>query len=115
MKNGIMRDIGTRIRQLRQKNGLTIEETAHLAGVHPNYLGDAERGNKNFSIATLAKLAQALDVPISGIFSGKTAANPPNAAPVDRLVSLFKNASPEGRDFIIQAAQFAVRTKAKAA
>jgi len=49
MKNDIRLEIGMRIRQLRQENGLTIEATAHLAGIHPNYLGEAERGKKNLN------------------------------------------------------------------
>lgn len=111
MKNDIRGEIGTRIRQLRQENGLTIEETAHLAGVHPNYLGDAERGKKNFSITTLERIAKVLEIPISDMFSGRTPAKPAKSALMDRLVSLFKNASPEEQDFIVQTAKFIIRNK----
>jgi len=114
MKNDIKSDIGIRIRQLRQKNGLTIEETAHLAGVHPNYLGDAERGKKNFSITTLEKLAKALGAPVSGMLSGRMEPHSAKSAPVDRLVSLFRNASPEEQNFIIQTAKFIIRNKKRA-
>lgn len=100
-----------RIRQLRQQKGLTIEETAHLAGVHPNYLGDAERGKKNFSLKTLEKLAKALAVPVSNIFSGKIANSATKSAPVDRLISLFKTASPEEQEFLVQTAKFIIRNK----
>jgi len=114
MKNDIRFDIGARIRQLRQKKGLTIEETAHLAGVHPNYLGDAERGKKNFSITTLEKIAKVLGVPVSGMLSGGIEANSVKSAPVDRLVSLFKNASPGEQNFIIQTAKFIIHNKKQA-
>ena len=112
MKDHITRSIGTRIRQLRQKAGLTIEETAHLAGVHPNYLGDAERGRKNFSIGTLEKLAKVLGVPVSDIFSEKCEGQAAKPAPIDpRLIALFKSASTEERDFIIQTASFIIRNR----
>ncbi len=111
MKNDIRGEIGARIRQLRQENGLTIEETAHLAGVHPNYLGDAERGKKNFSIITLEKIAKVLEIPVSGMFSGKTTPKSSQSAPVDRIVSLFKNASPEEQNFIVHTAKFIIRNK----
>lgn len=115
MKNLITKDIGLRIRQLRQKNGLTIEEAAHLAGVHPNYLGDAERGKKNFSITTLDKLAKVLCVPISEIFSGKAGTHTEKSSPVDpRLAALFKRASPDERDFIIRTASFITRNRSRA-
>lgn len=109
MKNDIKSDIGNRIRQLRQKNGLTIEETAHLAGVHPNYLGDAERGKKNFSITTIEKLAKVLGVPVSGMLSGRIESHSAKSAPVDRLVSLFRNATPEEQNFIVHTAKFIIR------
>lgn len=111
MKNDIRGEIGAKIRQIRQENGLTIEETAHLAGVHPNYLGDAERGKKNFSITTLERIAKVLKIPISDMFSEKTPAKPAKSALVDRLVSLFKNASPEEQDFIVQTAKFIISNK----
>lgn len=115
MKTFITRDIGLRIRELRKKNGLTIEEAAHLAGVHPNYLGDAERGKKNFSITTLEKLAKVLCVPISEIFSGKAQAHAEKPSAIDpRLVALFNNASQEERDFIIHTASFITRNRSRA-
>jgi len=114
MKNDIRFDIGARIRQLRQKKGLTIEETAHLAGVHPNYLGDAERGKKNFSITTLEKIAKVLGVPVSGMLSGRIETHTVKSAPADKLVSLFKNASPYEQNFIIQTAKFIIRDKKQA-
>ncbi len=115
MKNDIMSDIGARIRQLRVKNGLTLEEAAELAGVHPNYLGDAERGKKNFSITTLEKLAKVLGVPVAAMLSGRKEPSSAKAAPVDRLVSLFRNASPEEQNFIIQTAKFIIRNKKQTA
>ncbi len=115
MKNLITKDIGLRIRELRKKNGLTIEEAAHMAGVHPNYLGDAERGKKNFSITTLEKLARVLSVSISEIFSRKAPARTEKPSPVDpRLVALFKSATQEERDFIIHTASFITRNRFRA-
>ena len=89
MKSDIKLEIGMRIRQLRQKKGLTIEETAHSAGVHPNYLGEAERGKKNFSITTLEKIAKALGAPVSELFSGKIANYTAKSSPDSRLASLW--------------------------
>mgnify|MGYP001558474840 CR=1 FL=1 len=103
--------IGMRIRQLRRENGLTIEEAAHSAGVHPNYLGEAERGKKNFSITTIEKIARALGVPVSEIFSGKIANYAVKPGPASRLAALCKDASPAEQDFIIKTAKFIIRNK----
>ncbi|MBI4657137.1 MAG: helix-turn-helix transcriptional regulator [Elusimicrobia bacterium] len=111
MKNDIKIEIGMRIRQIRKKKGLTIEETAHLAGVHPNYLGEAERGKKNFSIITIEKIAKALEAPVSKIFSGKTINYTVKHKQDNRLSSLMRNASPEERAFLIKTAKFVIRRK----
>mgnify|MGYP001590633421 CR=1 FL=1 len=111
MKSNIKTEIGMRIRTLRQEKGLTIEELAHSAGVHPNYLGEAERGKKNFSITTLEKLAKALEAPVSELFSGKIANFTEKSRPAGRLASLCKDASPEEQEFIIKTAKFILRRK----
>lgn len=111
MKNDIKIEIGMRIRLLRQKKGLTIEETAHSAGVHPNYLGEAERGKKNFSIITLEKIAKALGAPVAELFSGRTANYAARPASDNRFMSLYKDASPEERDFLIKTAKFIIYGK----
>lgn len=108
MKNNILAELGIRIRQLRQEKGLTIEETAHLAGVHPNYLGDVERGKNNLSIATLEKVAKVLEVQIFEIFSGKPTRTPTKSASENQLLSLFRNASPKEQSFIVNTAKFII-------
>jgi len=54
--------IGRRIRELRKARGLTIERLAELAHIGEKYLGDIERGKENPTVATIEKLARALEV-----------------------------------------------------
>jgi transcriptional regulator with XRE-family HTH domain len=54
--------LGRNIRVLRLKRGWTLEELAFRSGVHANYLGDAERGRRNLSLASLNKIARGLGV-----------------------------------------------------
>lgn len=68
MKENLKTLVGRKIRQLRVEKGLTIEELAFRAGVHPNYLGDIERGKRNPSIINLEKIANALRKPPGKIF-----------------------------------------------
>ncbi len=52
--------VGKHIRKLRHAKGLTLEELAFRAQMHPNYLGDIERGKRNLSLANLKRVADGL-------------------------------------------------------
>ena len=60
--------IGKRIRGFRQRQGLSQEALAERCGLHATYIGQVERGEKNVTVESLAKIAAALDVPLSRIF-----------------------------------------------
>lgn len=57
--------IGRKLRQFRQKKGYSQETLADRAGLHPTYIGQVERGEKNITVETLAKITTALGIPIS--------------------------------------------------
>jgi transcriptional regulator with XRE-family HTH domain len=54
--------VGERIRNLRKEQGLSQEELGAKAELHYTYVGAVERGEKNCSITTLARIAQGLNV-----------------------------------------------------
>ena len=66
----INKQLGYRIRYLRQNKGLSIEALALEAEVNRNYLGDLERGMRNPTVVVLNKIAKALDVDLSTLFEG---------------------------------------------
>ena len=59
------RALGKAVRTLREAHDLTQESLADLAGMSANYIGDAERGERNISVRALWLLADGLDVPAS--------------------------------------------------
>jgi len=61
--------LGRRIRDLRKIKGWSQEELAHRAGLHWTYVGQVERGKRNIAIVNIAKLANALNVNLSEMFS----------------------------------------------
>ncbi|WP_053217232.1 helix-turn-helix domain-containing protein [Virgibacillus senegalensis] len=71
----ITKVIGERIRVLRKHQELSQEELAHLAELHPTYIGQLERGEKNPTIHTIHKITMALEVPISQLFHLAEAVN----------------------------------------
>ena len=66
----INKQLGYRIRYLRQNKGLSIEALALEAEINRNYLGDLERGMRNPTVVVLNKIAKALDVDLSTLFEG---------------------------------------------
>ena len=66
----INKQLGYRIRYLRQNKGLSIEALALEAEINRNYLGDLERGMRNPTVVVLNKIAKALDVDLSVLFEG---------------------------------------------
>jgi transcriptional regulator with XRE-family HTH domain len=66
--HNLQRSLGRRIRELRSKHGWTQEQFAGFCGVHRTYLGHVERGEKNVSLSTVSRLANALGVRIPALF-----------------------------------------------
>jgi len=55
---------GEHLRELRAAAGLSQEALAEKAGVHRNYIGHLERGEKTASLDVLVRLANAFDMPV---------------------------------------------------
>lgn len=66
--SNIAKVIGQRIRNYRTKKKLSQERLAELCGCHPTYIGQLERGEKNATIESVEKIANALDISLSKLF-----------------------------------------------
>lgn len=60
--------VGHRLRLRRQELGYSQEMTAEKAGLHPTYIGQVERGEKNATIESIEKICTALDFPLEDLF-----------------------------------------------
>lgn len=65
----ILIKFGERVRELRKKKGLSQEQLAYEADLHRTYIGMIERAEKNITLINIEKIAIALDVSISELFS----------------------------------------------
>jgi len=61
--------LGTRIRALRQSRRLTLRAVADRAGVTESFLSQVERDVTSPSIATVGRIARALDISIAQLFA----------------------------------------------
>ena len=66
----IPQSFGKRVRSLRISRGLTQETLARKANLHRTYIGMVERGEKNVTLLSMAKLAVALGVNLSNLVRG---------------------------------------------
>jgi transcriptional regulator with XRE-family HTH domain len=55
-------EIGIRLRNYRKAAHLTQEKVAFRAGLHPTYIGQLERGEKNATIDSIDKIIRALNI-----------------------------------------------------
>ena len=69
MRNAVLKGYGLNVRRIRLKLGLTQEKLAEISGLHTNYIGGIERGERNVSIVNIVRLAQALQCRMADIFS----------------------------------------------
>jgi transcriptional regulator with XRE-family HTH domain len=61
--------VGRRLRDLRQRRGLTQRTLAQACDLSANAIGLIERGESSPSVSTLHRLALALEVPIAELFT----------------------------------------------
>ncbi|HEX9220841.1 MAG TPA: helix-turn-helix transcriptional regulator [Gemmatimonadaceae bacterium] len=57
-----------RVKELREKRGVSQQRLSELAGLNRNYVSDVERGRRNPCLGNIVKLAEALDVAPSELF-----------------------------------------------
>ena len=65
----LSRPLGEVLKVLRRQRGWSQEELAAFAQLDRSYVGEIERGLVSPSLATLEKLSEALQVPISELIS----------------------------------------------
>lgn len=64
----IERAFGNRIRELRQKTGLSQEKFALKISMDRTYYASVENGKRNISIKNIQKIANGLNISISDLF-----------------------------------------------
>lgn len=62
--------LGAQVRSLRESRGLSLKSLAQKAGVSESFVSQVERGVANPSVASLRRLAEALDASVGSLFEG---------------------------------------------
>jgi len=72
----LLREIGNLVRARRTNMGWTLREIAERSGVSSRFLSDLESGKGNISVARLANVARALDVPLVALMPSEEKQQP---------------------------------------
>lgn len=64
-----LEQLGSRIRELRIKNGLSQEKLSFESNLDRTYIGSVERGERNIASINLKKISKALNISISQLFN----------------------------------------------
>ncbi|MHA3705030.1 helix-turn-helix domain-containing protein [Jatrophihabitans sp. YIM 134969] len=62
--------LGVRLRRARRAASLTLRQVGEAAGVSESFVSQVERGVANPSVATVSRLAAALDTTVAALFTG---------------------------------------------
>lgn len=67
MNDNVLIRFGARVKMLRQEQGLTQEQFAKNCGLHKNYIGMIERGERNPSLLNIGIIAKGLEISITDL------------------------------------------------
>ncbi|MBB3131299.1 transcriptional regulator with XRE-family HTH domain [Paenibacillus rhizosphaerae] len=92
----ILLRLGARLRDLRKEKGLTQESLGEKGGFHFSYIGQIERGEKNVALLNLAKIAEALEVDISQLFTYTSVeSNEESQADLQEIMHMLEQQNPQ--------------------
>lgn len=95
MKNINYVEIGKRIKNEREKNGITREKFAELIGISTTYLSQLELGQRTSSLNTTVKIANVLNISLDYLIYGNSAVK----INKNELIELINNA--DNKDLLV--------------
>ena len=98
--------VGERIRELREAKGLTQREIANRIGIDDYYISRLENNHVNPTLATMQKIATALDVELRDFFPSAKAEFRITGPKLDRdlkkIVALWPDLTEEHRQLMVR-------------
>lgn len=71
INEGIVKEFGLRIKQLRTEKNISQEKLSFETGFHRTYIGMIERGERNISLNNIAVFAKAFEMSVSELLDFK--------------------------------------------
>lgn len=118
--DNIVKIIGKRIKQLREKQGYSKTQLSKLSGVHIAWIGRLEEGERETgkalapSIITLEKITKALNIDIEDLFDDENIRKstfPDNATILKEIKQLLTNQTEANKLLFLQMARKILKYK----
>ena len=109
----ITKQLGKQIRTIRNVQGISQEELAFKSGISAAHLGQIERGLKAPTIITIEKIASALEVSLSTLFSFDNIPIPVSSSKLNGINAYISNLSDDEIDEIYKIIRAIINLKNK--
>ena len=109
MVKELSRQLGLRVRHLREHKEMTQEDLATEAGITWHFVSSIERGIKTGKLETLAAIAAALDVTLSELFLD---VDHPLPREFNRITTALAGRSPEEQRAVLRIVEDALHLAA---
>jgi len=90
--NNIGKQVGTKIKALRERRNLTQRQLANMLGRSVETISNFERGSVVTGLITLEKLGQIFEVPIRDFFDENLSESPNQPEPKSKHAAIVANA-----------------------
>lgn len=82
MKTLLQMKLGLRMKDLRAEADISQEQFAYKIGMDRSYFASVEVGDRNVTLANLAKIAEGFDMTLSEFFDGIPRVDPEDLKPI---------------------------------
>lgn len=93
-------ETGRRIRNYRINQHMSQEALAEKCGLHPTYIGQLERGEKNATLESIGKIAEGLSIPLSRLLENMGSENSEENIPLEAYRILQERSENDQRKLI---------------
>ncbi len=93
--------IGEKIRYYRKELKLSQEELAFKAALHNTYIGQLERGEKNVTVESLAKVCAAMDITLAEFFQSPNISQQMLSIEIEQINALLEGRSKKDQQKVL--------------
>ena len=98
----LAREVGVKIKYLRQKRGLSQEALALSCDMNPAFLGHVERGMRSPTLNTLQRICDGLGITLTELLLTEPDADADNAAAIQHVTDRMRRLSPAQADHVAE-------------